>query len=546
MNFAEAVVRLLQDEGVDRVFGNPGTTELPLLDAIADSGLPYVLGVHEGSVVAAADGYARATRRPAFVNLHVAAGVANGLIGMLNARRSRTPLVITAGQQDSRHLLQEPMLSGDLVGLASAATKWAVEVRRSDEVLTMLRRAFRAAVTPPAGPVFVSIPMDLLEESLGSAIPARTPVSHDRLPSDVAEFAQVLRDATSPVVVAGDGVGRAGAAAVDALVEIAERLGAPVFHQPMFDRIDFPSTHPNYLGMLPPENSAIQAALRDFDTVVLVGVRAFAPHHYSPDAALVPTQTVVQIDEDTDELGRNYPAASTLLGAIGPTLRLLAKELQGEPKDLTAAARARALARRAMVGTWLHGSDACPFDPTFAAAVFATSLPDSAIVIEEAITVGLLVREALQLQDVSAFHHTVGGGLGWGLGAAAGIAMGSPGRRVFAALGDGCALFGVHGLWIAARHRLPVTAVVFANGEYRTLKQTMTRMKAPAASEGRFVGLDLTEPAIQWPELSRSFGVESVRVSTATGLREAMASQTAADGPLLIEVPTRSFAEDAG
>src|SRR6185295_8212343 len=157
----EALLFVLRSEGIDRVFGNPGTTELPFLDALD---LPYVLGLHEGSVVAMADGYARATRRTAFVSLHVAAGLANGLIGLLNARRSRVPLVVTAGQQDRRHLLADPMLSGDLVGLARAATKSAVEVQHARDLPLLLRRAFAEAVRPPAGPVFLSIPMDLLDE----------------------------------------------------------------------------------------------------------------------------------------------------------------------------------------------------------------------------------------------------------------------------------------------------------------------------------------------------------------------------------------------
>ncbi len=171
------------------MFGNPGTTELPFVDALAADGrFRYVLGTHEGPVVAMADGYARATGRPAFVNLHVAAGTANGLIGMLNALRSRTPLVIVAGQQDSRHLIQDPMLAGDLVGLAQAATKWAVEARRADEVPALLRRAFRAAVTPPEGPVFLSVPMDLYDEPLPGGFPART----------VLEQAAAVPDLTEP------------------------------------------------------------------------------------------------------------------------------------------------------------------------------------------------------------------------------------------------------------------------------------------------------------------------------------------------------------
>lgn len=174
---ASALLDILQGEGVDRVFGNPGTTELPFLAALADAeeAPEYVLGVHEGAVVSMADGYARATGRPAFVSLHIAAGLANGLIGLLNARRSRTPLVVMAGQQDRRHLQQDPMLSGDLVALAAPAVKATYDIQHARDLPLALRRAFALAVRPPAGPVFLSVPMDLLAEDTEVDVPARTP-----------------------------------------------------------------------------------------------------------------------------------------------------------------------------------------------------------------------------------------------------------------------------------------------------------------------------------------------------------------------------------
>lgn len=543
MTVADDVLQLLRDEGVDRVFGNPGTTELPLLDALADADdLEYVLGAHEGAVVAMADGYARATRRTAFVNLHVAAGVANGLIGILNARRSRTPMVVTAGQQDSRHLIQDPMLSGDLVGLAAAAAKSATEVHRADDVLTVLRRAFRAAQAPPAGPVFVSIPMDLLDDESDFPFPARTVVQWERPADNIADAARLLRSAHRPAIVAGDGVGRADALA--AVVEIAERLGAAVYHQPMFDRVDFPLDHRQYLGMLPPDNAEIRRRLEGHDVVFLVGVRAFAPHHFSSTLAIPTDAAVVQLDDDWAELGRNYPVRVAMVGSVGVSLRELAKQLDDAAPgvDTLEAVVALAASRAARTLTAQPSSgQRTPLDPRIAAQTLARALDPAAIVVEEAITTGLHLRDALRLTASDSFHHTVGGGLGWGIGAAAGVAMGSPGRRVIAAVGDGCALFGAHGLWSLARHQLPVTVVVFANGEYRTLKQTLTKLKAPAGSRGKFVGLDLNEPAIDWRRLAGGFGVDALRVSSSDELSSAIRDTGPSDAPLLIEVPIQPF-----
>ena len=255
------VLEILADEAVDRVFGNPGTTELPLVDRlVGDQRFDYVLGLHEGPLVAMADGYARATGRTSLVNLHVAAGTANGLIGMLNAMRSRTPMVVLAGQQDSRHLIQDPMLSGDLVGLATAASKWAVEARRSrrgaDPVAARLPRRRH----PAAGPVFVSVPMDLIEEDVADAAPRPPAWSRAAWSSTSRRRSSCCSPAGIPAVVAGDGVGRGDAVAE--LVALAESLGATVYHAPMNDRLDFPMDHPSYAGMLAPENTRIRERAR--------------------------------------------------------------------------------------------------------------------------------------------------------------------------------------------------------------------------------------------------------------------------------------------
>ncbi len=536
MRLAEAFLEILVDEGVDRVFGNPGTTELTFVDALAKDGrLPYVLGAHEGPVVAMADGYARATGRPAFVSLHVAAGTANGAIGMLNALRSRTPLVVVAGQQDSRHLIEDPMLSGDLVGLAQAATKWAVEARRADEVPALLRRAFRAAVTPPAGPIFLSVPMDLYDEELQRPVPQRTEVPPVQPVSDYSAAADALWSAASPAVVAGDGVGRSGGVAE--LVRVAETLGAPVHHAPMNDCVDFPMDHPAYRGMLAPENDRIRQVLDKHDVVLLAGVRAFVPHHYSDASAVGPDTRLVQVDDDPAQVGRNYPVTVGLVGDVRVVLGNLADTLDAGPPPDRPAKEPLPMLQRPPV----PDDDTLPFHPRVAAATVAASLPAGAVVVEEAITTGLLLREHLRLAEPGSFHHTVGGGLGWGAGAAVGVALGRPGRRVVAALGDGCAMFGVQALWTAAREHVPVTFVVFANQEYRTLKQTLTRMRDGQVQP--FLGMDLDAPAVDWPRLAQALGVPGVRATDRAELADLVASGGPDDGPLLVEVPTRSFAD---
>ncbi|WP_328875091.1 thiamine pyrophosphate-binding protein [Streptomyces sp. NBC_00287] len=534
---ALALLEILQGEGVDRIFGNPGTTELPFLAALSAAKDPpeYILGVHEGAVVAMADGYARATARPAFVSLHIAAGLANGLIGLLNARRSRTPLVVTAGQQDRRHLQQDPMLSADLIALAAPAVKAAYDIQHARDLPLALRRAFALATRPPAGPVFLSIPMDLLTENTEVDVPPRTPTPPQGPAPGLERAAHLLAGAARPVIVAGDGVGREGA--LDALVRVAETCGAPVHHQPMADCLDFPTTHPLYAGMLPPRHEAIRETLAPHDAVLIAGAHAFTPHHYSPGPALPPHLTVVQLDSDPDEIGRNFPAETGHVGALKPSLTHLAELLRdrvpahtAKTRVLRAGDRHTADRDRADAAARAAYSKA-PLAPWAAAHAVARALPPDSVVVEEAITVGLLLRRLVRLTRPGSYTHTVGGGLGWGIGAAVGRALAEPHRPVVAVLGDGSALFGLQGLWSAARLKTPVLFVVLGNGAYRTLQDTYAAMGGQGSCPGTELGqLDFTRAA-------GFFGVDAVRAESADHLRELVAGAAKLTGPLLIDVP---------
>jgi benzoylformate decarboxylase len=542
MRPVQALLEIARSEGVDRIFGNPGTTELPLLDALVDpDALPYVLGLHEGSVVAMADGYARATRRPALVSLHVAAGTANGLIGMLNASRSRTPMVVIAGQQDRRHLLHDPMLSGDLVGLARAAVKSAIEVQHAADLPLVLRRAFAEASRPPSGPVFVSVPLDLLEEEVELAVPPPSPVAGLGAATRIDVALDLLAGAANPVIIAGDGVGRDGAVAE--LVALAEELGATVLPQPMYDRINMPGNHP--LCAVPPVQTyaAIRAALAPYDLVFVVGAHAFMAHHYTPGSPIPDGAEVLQLDTDPAEIGRNFPVRLGLVGAFSPTLRALAVGLRGRVPD--AARRAAEVSAR--VAADRAGTDTAVCDaavasrggtlhPLAAAGTLARALPPDAVVVEEAITTGALLRRVLRLDRPDSYAHTIGGGLGWGIGAAIGTRMGTD-RPVVAVLGDGCATFGLQGLWTAARHEVPVAFVVMDNGEYRVLKDALDRNKSRSTAAGRYVGMDLRGPRIAWSAAALAFGVTGVRANSADELAELIARVGDLTGPLLIEVP---------
>ncbi|MFE4912924.1 thiamine pyrophosphate-binding protein [Streptomyces sp. NPDC056652] len=540
MRPVDALLHIMRDEKVDTVFGNPGTSELPFTDALATaSDIDFVLGVHEGPVVAMADGYARATGRPAFVSLHIAAGLANGLVGLLNASRSRTPLVVTAGQQHRGHLVSDPLLSGDLVGIARPAVKHAFDVQHAHDLPVLLRRAFALARRPPAGPVFLSIPMDLLDEDTDIPVPTRSTVAPLGAATELDAAAALLAGADRPAIVAGDGVGRDGAMAE--LVAVAEASGATVYHQPMHDRVDFPMTHPLYAGMLAPTNEAIRTALAGHDLVFIVGTHAFMAHHYTPGPAIPDGTTVIQLDTDPAELGRNFPVALGLHGGLAVTLGELGRRLAGRvpaaASRLAAGARASAGRRAEIDAVARAGYGSAPLDPLAAVHAVTAGLPEDAVVVEEAITSGVQLRRLLALDRPGSLVHTVGGGLGWGLGAAIGHQLGQPDRPVVAVLGDGCTMFGLQGLWTAARHRVPATFVVMNNGEYRTLKDTLDGRQSRSTRSGHYVGLDLAAPGLDFTKAAEFFGVESVRVRDTDQLADAVAKAAVATGPTLIDVP---------
>jgi benzoylformate decarboxylase len=530
MKAARRLIELAQSEGVDRVFGNPGTTELPFMDELAKvPEFHYYLGLHEGTAVSMADGYARATGRPSFLNLHIAAGLAHGLANMLNARRARTPMVVTVGQQDRRHLIHDPMLGGDLLALAQGAFKDAVEVNQVEDLPTLIRRAFLLSQTAPTGPVMVSIPVDVLEEELDEPLPERTEVRGLGVAEGVEDLAEALLGAGAPAIVAGDGVGRADA--VEDLVELAESLGATVFHEPMYDCVDFPATHPLSGGMLPPVDAMIREKLAQHDVVFLVGSHAFSAHYFTEETPIPERTQILQLDSDRSELGRNYPAQIALHGGIGPTIRALTRLTAGH----SAEAEARIEAARSANGDRSPPPSAGGgrMDATAAAEALVSGLPEDTIMLEEAITTGLEVRRVFAADRPGSYHHSVGGALGWALGAGIGVKMAKPDSPVVSVVGDGTAMYTIQGLWSAAHYDVPLVLVVMNNREYAACKRGIDRVVAGGGES--YVGMDLTDPEIDFIGLGRSLGVEARSADTTEELSAAVSEALASGAPTLID-----------
>ncbi|MGH3096073.1 MAG: thiamine pyrophosphate-binding protein [Streptosporangiales bacterium] len=446
---AEVLLEVLASEGVRHVFGNPGTTELPFMDTLAGrDDLRYVLGLQEAAVVGLADGYAQATGRPAFLNLHTAAGLGNAVGNLTNARANTTPLVVTAGQQDRRHLVADPLLSGDLTGLARGVSKWSHEVRTLGELGTILRRAFRDAAAPPTGPVFVSMPMDILDEAGEVPVPDRSTVDHRRTPPpDAVDALCRLLVEVAPgrlAIVAGDEVSVSGG--VEALVATAETLGAPVYGSPLHGTTVFPTVHPLWRGPLHPMAAKVRETLADADRVLLVGGQAFLAYPYTPGPPLPDGTELLHVSSDPAQPGHTWPTRLGLVGDPRETLEALLRRLQVDPPAEAAAALAQARERREAMALRAeeHAEGAYAADPMHAeAAVHALlrALPDDTPVVDEAVTAGSYIRRLQRSDAPGRYFFCRGGGLGWGMPAAAGVSLGLDRKPVLCVVGDGSAMY---------------------------------------------------------------------------------------------------------
>jgi benzoylformate decarboxylase len=538
-----AFVELLQAEGVAQIFGNPGTTELPIMHALPDyPDMGYVLGLQESIVVAMADGYARASGRLAACNVHVAPGLGNAIGALYTAHVSGTPMVVTAGQQEQGHGLKEPLLYAPLVPIAAPVVKWATEVARLADLPRIMHRAAKVALTPPTGPVFISLPGDILNDFGAIEIGSPTRIDTATRPSDAAlrALAERLLAAEKPVIIAGHEI-----VASDAFAEaahLAEVLGAPVYQQTVVSGAHFPSQHPLFLGHLSRDQRRVRELLSPYDTLVCVGADVLQMSVHSEVEPLPSHLQVVQIGLRDWEMGKNYPAALAVRADVKETMQALVPllaELGGPARRQRAEAAVRALAERnwsaqreVVRSKAALKSDAQPIDPSWLMMRLCDHLPADAIVVDEGLTSAANLNALFPFRDRYAYFGNISGGIGWGIAAAVGVQLAQPERRVVAILGDGSAMYSIQALWSAANQKLPVIFIICNNGGYRIIKQ---RLKAFHGDE-RFIGMDFRDPDIDVAGLARSFGVRSYRIEDGEAFDAAFTDALASSEPVLLDV----------
>jgi benzoylformate decarboxylase len=541
---AKAVLfEMLRDRGIRYVFGNPGTTELNFMEMFADyPEITYILALQDAIPVGMAYGYAQATGQPAFVNLHITPGLANGLGNIFNAFKAKTPLVITAGQVDRRMMLQEPTLWSDLAQLASQFTKWSYEARTGADIPLALARAFKTAAAPPAGPVFLSLPMDCLDEEVGGPEPWIEIAGGTRpAPAVLERIAGALAQARSPVLIVG--AGAATPEARIALIRIAEVTGARVYGERLPVRAVFPTDHPQYLGMIGLSLSQLRAELAEADVVLVAGARKFASLLYTPPVRLSQRTMVIHIDTDPWEIGKNIPVTLGVVGDLAATLPDVAALVQ---ERMTPAHRQEASKRTAEVrrerSRREEGWRAASAPPApgrrmtqeFVYRTLGEMMDDTVTIVDEAITAARIIDRYLPFRTERAYLGLAAGSLGLGLPASLGAQMGWPDRKVICTVGDGSLMYTVQALWTAARYRIPVTVLVMDNRAYQVLKDGMATYKGGPVPPERLVGMDLDAPAVDIPSIAQGFGVPGRLITRPDELRGALADRS--DGPRLLDV----------
>lgn len=558
---ANLFVKSLEQYGVTHVFGNPGTTELPVIRSLIDSDIKYILGLHEDIAVGMAGGYASTRRYHAHhdssimsvgvASLHLAPGLAHGLGNLYNARIMGAPLVVTAGNYSRDALHEEPILSGDLVGLADQFTKWSAEVQTIEALPAMVRRAFRIALTPPTGPVFLSLPLDVMVAET-DARPERLgpiPNAGSGDPAQINRAAELLARADHPILVVGDGVAHSGTAAVEAAINLAEVSGMGVHGEIYASEVDFPTDHEQWLSYLPLANDALARELLSTDTLLLVGCSTNTTFLHQ-EGELIPSETTcVHITDEVFGIGKNQPADAAVVGDAGLIMSALAERVQERLTNDTRASRVEWVADRkaalkqelaAMTDRGTNGSNT-EISRVDLVDAMREAAPD-AFIVDEGLTAKLVLLTRWVLSPEQ-YLSNKGLGLGYGLPAAVGAAIAeteaqrSEPKPVIGFIGDGSYLYYPHTLYTAARYGVDLTIVIPDNRSYQILENNYFQIfDDEKISEFNAISFD---PPVDIPMNAKSHGATARRVETTDELAEALESGLATAGPAVLDAVIR-------
>ena len=546
MTGKQALLEMLKAEGVDYIFGNPGTSEGPIIDLLGDyPEFRYILTLQESVAVGMGEAYARATGRASFVSLHVDSGLANGIALMLDALNTGTPMVVTSANYDARKVNETIT---DLANLVRPVTKWSVELNHPDQIPSVIRRAFNEANSHPKGPVYVGFTSNALEGMAEMNIVPSRPVHDATRPSadGIAEAATLLMDASRPVMLVGDRLSDDDA--LDQAVELAELMGLPVY-QARGAEVAFPTRHDQFLGALSLRVSQQRAVLQEVDLVLAVGSDPFEELFYWGDVILPPEARLVHIDPDRKAIGRSEPTDVGIVGHCGLALSdlIAAVKERLSPGDFAeieqrkqAVIQQRRDSRAAFEESVAEKWDHKPMTPARMMSELADAIPDNAIVVDDSISNRGTMRHYFHAERRGDLRGYRGQSIGGGMGTTMGTQCANPDRPVFGIIGDGSAMMTIQGLWTAANDNIPCIFVICNNGMYRVLKVNFNVyqqdvLELPETSGGRLLYSDFGTP-FDMAAIANSMGVHGERITEPSQIKPAVDRAVASGKPALLDM----------
>jgi benzoylformate decarboxylase len=546
MTGKKALIELLRHEGVEYVYGIPGATEILFMDALEEApDIRYILGLHEVVCAGMAEGYARASGKVGFLNLHTGPGVAAALPMIYNAQLGGVPLVVTAGQNHTRLLQYDPHLSGDIVGMGKIYTKWSTEIVHAEDIPTTIQRAFKMAMQPPTGPVLVSIPQNVLEQHFDFRYKPNT-IVYPRLRPDKAGLGlalEILQEAKRPFILVESGVGRCDA--LDEVVRFAELTGSRVYQAWMSD-VNFPVTHHQYLGDLDPSSPQAKGVFKDMDVLIGIGCSLFGQGFFNPEPTLPPNVRIIHIDENPWEIGKNFPVDCGIQGDIKVALAELNESIENTiPSRVRGEAKERAkeiAGEKSKLNDQLkiqieNEKDCVPISISRLMMEIRNAMTPNTVIVDECWSSSGMLRQVLDLtRHKTFFRSRKGGSIGWGLPGALGVKLGLPDKEVVAVIGDGSAAWSMQSLWTAARYRIPVTFVITNNATYRQVKIVRKLVLVDYPLNERHEGMELDDPVMNFSMLAQSMGVKGETVKKPEELSRALKTAIDSGEPRLVEV----------
>ena len=532
--------------GVKKIFGNPGTTENPLLESLLEyPEIEYITALHEGVAVCAAGNYSQASGEISVANVHVAPGLGNAIGMMFGCLKSQLPVIITAGQQDNRMRLREPLLSHDLVAMAKPVTKWAAEPQSADEMAAIMHKAMTIATTHPQGPVFISLPNNVMEQEteLAAQAPSEAPTNLVAN-TGIEALADKVLAAENIAICPGDDFGKYGASA--ALAEFVEATGADIYTDFLKARLPINMDHPAVRGTFPATAKGVRALLNGYDLVIAGGGITMEEVWYDATAKLPPECYYARIENHGAALTQRAPDLS-LIGDLGSTMAALTAAIKDKADanfDTAAAARKEAQSelRQARITKFeerlakTQGKE--PLAAPEALSVLAANLPDDVVIVDESITAQGDLAGAFRSLSPDHYFANRGGGIGQGLAGALGTAVARPDAPVVVVSGDGSAMYSIQALWSAAHHNLNLLFVILANAEYRVLKHNLDihRSRFDAPSDQPYPHMDLANPGLGFVDMASGMGVPALRAGNTAEIEQGVQNYLSQSGPYLLEI----------